>query len=61
MGCSSSKARNDPRPPQTGRYEEPNYSNLAANVNNGDFSANHNGNMPRRSVPAPRNARNQNL
>ncbi|KAG3205108.1 hypothetical protein PC128_g1589 [Phytophthora cactorum] len=61
MGCSSSKPKNDPHGPATGRYNDANYSNLAANVNNGNFAAPQNGNQPRRSVPAPRNQRNGNL
>ncbi|KUF90494.1 hypothetical protein AM588_10010394 [Phytophthora nicotianae] len=61
MGCSSSKDKNDSQGPMTNRYNEANYSNLAANVNNGNFSAPQNGNQPRRSVPAPRNQRNGNL
>ncbi|KAG1689780.1 hypothetical protein DVH05_001985 [Phytophthora capsici] len=60
MGCTNSKHHQDTRP-QTGRYEEPNYSNLTANVNNGNFGANQNGNQPRRPAPAPRNPRNGNM
>ncbi|KAL4110099.1 hypothetical protein PRIC1_001792 [Phytophthora ramorum] len=55
MGCSSSKSKKYADGPQTGRYNEPNYSDLTTNVNNGGFSANYNGNgaHQNRRPPAP--------
>ncbi|KAL7690837.1 putative protein kinase [Plasmopara halstedii] len=61
MGCTSSKSKNDAHGPMTGRSNEANYSNLAVNINNGNFSASQNVNQPRRSMPASRNQRNGSL
>ncbi|KAE8882627.1 hypothetical protein PF010_g18149 [Phytophthora fragariae] len=58
MGCMNSKPKNYPSPAQTGRANEPNYTDLSRNVANGGFSANHNGNAPaRRPQPAKRDPR----
>ncbi|KAG7395525.1 hypothetical protein PHYBOEH_003665 [Phytophthora boehmeriae] len=55
MGCTSSKSKNYPQAPETGRYNEPNYTDLTRNVDNGGFSSH---SQPQRRAPAQQPQRN---